>query len=392
MRVGIVNPYSWDVPGGVQFHIRDFALELMKRGHEVSVLTPAKNTDDLPEWITTVGSSVAVPFNGSVARLSFTPLANMRTKRWIDEGNFDLLHVHEPEVPSISMLALRAAEIPVVGTFHAALDYSFSRSVSSSALDPLLEKLAARIAVSAEARRTLVEHNGGDAVIIPNGVDTHFFEQAQVKPEWEAAPQRPVVVFLGRLDEPRKGLPVFSAAIETVLAEIPGARFLIAGRGNAHEYRSQLERFGDSVEFLGGVSDEDKASLLKGASVYVAPQTGGESFGIVLVEAMAAGCAVLASDLEAFRAVLEQGEVGALFETGNSQDLARQLVRLLRDSEELATLARRGEAASSRYGWDTVTDQVLALYQTVLASAQAQPSDPTTLDLIRGRNEAEDDE
>ena len=191
MRVGIVNPYSWDVPGGVQFRIRDFALELMKRGHEVSVLTPAKNTDDLPEWITTVGSSVAVPFNGSVARLSFTPLANMRTKRWIDEGHFDLLHVHEPEVPSISMLALRAAEIPVVGTFHAALDYSFSRSVSSPALDPLLEKLAARIAVSAEARRTLVEHHGGDAVIIPNGVDTHFFEQAQIKPEWEATPQRP---------------------------------------------------------------------------------------------------------------------------------------------------------------------------------------------------------
>ena len=340
MRVGIVNPYSWDVPGGVQFHIRDFALELMKRGHEVSVLTPAKNTDDLPEWITTVGSSVAVPFNGSVARLSFTPLANLRTKRWIDEGHFDLLHVHEPEVPSISMLALRASEIPVVGTFHAALDYSFSRSVSSSALDPLLEKLAARIAVSAEARRTLVEHHGGDAVIIPKGVDTHFFQRAQIKPYWDATPQRPVVVFLGRLD----------------------------------------------------VSDEEKASLLKGASIYVAPQTGGESFGIVLVEAMAAGCAVLASDLEAFRAVLEQGEVGALFETGNSQDLARQLIRLLRDSEELATLARRGEAASSRYGWDTVTDQVLALYQTVLASAQAQPSDPTTLDLIRGRNEAEDDE
>ena len=198
MKIGIVNPYSWDVPGGVQFHIRDFALELLERGHDVKVLTPAKNTTALPEWITAVGSSVAIPFNGSVARLSFSPIANARTKKWLEEGDFDVLHVHEPEVPSISMLALRAATVPVIGTFHAALDYSFSRSVSSPALDPLLEKLAARIAVSAEARRTLVEHHGGDAVIIPNGVDTRFFAEAEPKEEWAATVDRPVVVFLGR--------------------------------------------------------------------------------------------------------------------------------------------------------------------------------------------------
>ena len=392
MKIGIVNPYSWDVPGGVQFHIRDFAQELLRRGHDVQVLTPATETEDLPEWITAVGSSVAIPFNGSVARLSFSPLANIRTKRWIDEGQFDVLHVHEPEVPSISMLALRAASVPVIGTFHAALDYSFSRSVSSPALDPLLEKLSARIAVSAEARRTLVEHHGGDAVIIPNGVDTRFFADAQPKAEWAASDDRPVVVFLGRLDEPRKGLPVFADAIETVLQEIPGTRFLIAGRGSAQEFHSRFERFGDSVEFLGGVSDEDKASLLKGASIYVAPQTGGESFGIVLVEAMAAGCAVLASDLEAFRAVLDQGDSGALFTNGDSQDLARQLCLLLKDNERRNLLASRGHAASARYGWDTVTDQVLALYQTVLASAQGQPSDPTTLDLLRGRIGVDDSE
>ena len=167
---------------------------------------------------------------------------------------------------------------------------------------------------------------------------------------------------------------------------------MIAGRGGAHEFQAQLERFGDSVEFLGGVSDEDKASLLKGATVYVAPQTGGESFGIVLVEAMAAGCAVLASDLEAFRAVLDQGESGALFATGDSADLARRLVALLKDSERCSALAQRGLNASRRYGWDTVTDQVLALYQTVLVSAQGQPADPSALDLLRGRNGGDDSE
>lgn len=392
MRIGIVNPYSWSVPGGVQFHIRDLAEELLRRGHEVRVLTPAASGDStLPDFATSVGPAVPIAFNGSVARLSFGPVVSVRTRHWLDEGHFDVLHIHEPTVPSISLLALRFAEVPVVGTFHSAMERSYSREITAGALQPLLEKVSARIAVSAEARRTLIEHHGGDAVIIPNGVETRNFRDAPVLAKWGATPTRPVVVFLGRLDEPRKGLTVLAGAVREVLAAVPGARFLIAGRGHAEDVREDLAGLGDSVEFLGSVTDAEKESLLKGASVYVAPQTGGESFGIVLVEAMAAGCAVLASDLEAFRAVLADGRVGMLFEVGSSRDLARALVGALEDPHALAGLAKAGERASAQYDWGVVTDKILAVYQTVVGTALAQEGEPASgLELLRRRIRGED--
>lgn len=392
MRIGIVNPYSWSVPGGVQFHIRDLAEELLRRGHDVQVLTPASAEDPtLPDFATSVGPAVPIAFNGSVARLSFGPVVSARTRRWLEDGAFDVVHIHEPTVPSISLLALRYAEAPVVGTFHSAMERSYSREITAGALQPLLEKVAARIAVSAEARRTLIEHHGGDAVIIPNGVETRSFREARVLDKWAATSSRPVIVFLGRLDEPRKGLPVFAGAVREVLASHPGARFLIAGRGHAEEVREDLGSLGDSVEFLGGITDEEKQSLLKGASIYVAPQTGGESFGIVLVEAMAAGCAVVASDLEAFRAVLAEGTVGTLFEVGSSQGLARALVTSLDDPADLARLAEAGQRASAQYDWGVVTDKILAVYQTVVGTALAQDGAPASgLELLRRRIKRQD--
>ena len=303
MKIGIVNPYSWDVPGGVGFHIRDLALKLRSRGHDVRVLTPS-TSDDLPEWITSAGSSVSIPFNGSVANISVKPTVLKRTRRWLADNDFDVVHVHEPVVPSVSMAAAMLSRAPLVGTFHAALGRSVSRAIASAPMRLYMERIGVRIAVSEEARRTLIEHHGGDAVIIPNGVETASFRSASPLERWEASADRPVIVFLGRLDEPRKGLSIFAGAIGSVLERFPGARFLIAGRGDAPDIRQAVARFGESVSFLGGISDEEKESLLAGASIYVAPQTGGESFGIVLVEAMAARTAVVASDIPAFRAVL----------------------------------------------------------------------------------------
>ena len=325
MKIGIVNPYSWDVPGGVGFHIRDLALKLRSRGHDVRVLTPSTSRD-LPEWITSAGSSVSVPFNGSVANISVKPTTMTRTRRWLEENDFDVVHVHEPVVPSVSMAAAMISRAPLVGTFHAALGRSVSRAIASAPMRLYMERIGVRIAVSEEARRTLIEHHGGDAVIIPNGVETASFRTATPLPQWAATEESPVIVFLGRLDEPRKGLSIFAGAIETVLERFPGTRFLIAGRGDAPDCREAVARFGESVSFLGGISDEEKESLLAGASVYVAPQTGGESFGIVLVEAMAARTAVVASDIPAFCAVLEDGRAGALFETGSSEALAATLI------------------------------------------------------------------
>ena len=389
MKIGIVNPYSWDVPGGVGFHIRDLALKLRSRGHDVRVLTPS-TSDDLPEWITSAGSSVSIPFNGSVANISIKPKALARTRRWLADNDFDVVHVHEPVVPSVSMAAAMLSSAPLVGTFHAALGRSVSRAIASAPMRLYMERIGVRIAVSEEARRTLIEHHGGDAVIIPNGVETASFRTAQPLDQWVATDERPVIVFLGRLDEPRKGLGVFAGAIESVLERVPGARFLIAGRGDAPDIRATVARFGDSVSFLGGISDEEKESLLAGASIYVAPQTGGESFGIVLVEAMAARTTVVASDIPAFRAVLEDGRAGALFETGSSDSLASALVELLGDRECLDALADAGQRASAQYDWEVVADKVFEVYK--LAIEMGSPADSGSrraLDLIRGRDDEE---
>lgn len=392
MKIGIVNPYSWDVPGGVGFHIRDLALKFRSRGHDVRVLTPSSSRD-LPDWISSAGQSVSVPFNGSVANISVSPAALRRTRRWLADNAFDVVHVHEPVVPSVSMAAAMLSSAPLVGTFHAALGRSVSRAIASAPMRLYMERIGVRIAVSEEARRTLIKHHGGDAVIIPNGVETASFRRASTDPRWMATDSRPVIVFLGRLDEPRKGLSVFAGAIEGVLDKMPGARFLIAGRGDAPEIRRQVARFGDSVSFLGGISDEEKASLLAGASVYVAPQTGGESFGIVLVEAMAAGTAVVASDIPAFRAVLEDGRAGVLFETGSSAALVDQLLGLLADKARLEDLSKAGQRASLQYDWEVVADKVFEVYRLAIdMGSPAASGTRRTRDLIRGRQEHQERE
>ena len=252
-----------------------------------------------------------------------------------------------------------------------------------------MEKLSARIAVSEEARRTLIQYHGGDAVVIPNGVNVGPFANApKDDPRFLGTDEAPTISFLGRLDEPRKGLPVFAAAIPRVLEAVPGARFLIAGRGEADAIRSGLARFGDRVQFLGGITDPEKESLLAGASAYVAPQTGGESFGIVLVEAMAAGTAVVASGIEAFRAVLGDGRFGVLFETGSAASLADELIALLGDPQRLEGIARAGEAASLQYDWEVVADKVYEVYKLAIdTGSPAVSGSRSARNLIRGRGE-----
>lgn len=382
LRVGIVCPYSFDVPGGVQFHVRDLAEALLERGHDVSVLAPADEDTPVPPYLTAAGRAVPVRYNGSVARLSFGPVTAARARKWLAAGQFDVLHLHEPVTPSLSMLALWIADGPVVATFHTSMTRSRPLQVAFPLVRQSLEKIAARIAVSEDARRTLVEHLGGDAVVIPNGVYVDAFANAEPDPRWTGTPERPTLAFLGRLDESRKGLAVMLGAVREVLAHVPGARFLVAGRGETGEQQA-LELLGaqaGAVEFLGGVSDEDKARLLASVDVYIAPQTGGESFGIVLVEAMSAGTAVVASDLGAFSRVLDDGAAGVLFRTGDSADLARTLVEVLADPAQRAAVEERASSVVRRYDWSAVTDQVLAVYEMAVAGRDAPVGeDPSSL-------------
>ncbi|TXL86063.1 glycosyltransferase family 4 protein [Streptomyces sp. IB2014 016-6] len=372
MKIGIVCPYSWDVPGGVQFHIRDLADHLIRLGHEVSVLAPADDDTPLPPFVVSAGRAVAVPYNGSVARLNFGFLAAARVRRWLHDGTFDVIHIHEPTAPSLGLLTCWAAQGPIVATFHTSNPRSRVMLAAYPILQPALEKISARIAVSEYARRTLVEHLGGDAVVIPNGVDVGFFSEAEVNPEWQGG----TIGFIGRIDEPRKGLPVLMKALPTILEAFPRTRLLVAGRGDEKEAVESLpKKMRERVEFLGMVSDEDKARLLRSVDVYVAPNTGGESFGIILVEAMSAGAAVLASDLDAFAQVLDQGEAGELFANEDADALAEAAIRLLGDPERRDELRRRGSAHVRRFDWSTVGADILAVYETVTDGAASVATD-----------------
>jgi phosphatidylinositol alpha-mannosyltransferase len=366
LRIGIACPYSWDVPGGVQSHIRDLAEALIEVGHEVSVISPADDDTPLPPYITPAGRAVPVPYNGSVARLSFGFLSVSRVRRWIREGQFDLLHVHEPSVPSLSLLACWVATGPIVATVHTAMPRSRVLLATYPVLRTGLEKISGRIAVSEAARNTLVEHIGGDAVVIPNGVATRRFQKAEPLPGWPG--QGGSIGFLGRMDEPRKGLSVLLKAFELLAPERPGLRLLIAGgSGDAEDQLQKVPvALRDRVVVLGAVSDEDKVRMLHSVDVFCSPNTGGESFGIVTAEAMAAGVPIVASDIDAFRQVLRNGEAGELFTTGDPSDLARAAARLLDDPARRAALSKAALAAVAQYDWSVVARDVLSVYETVV--------------------------
>ena len=366
MRIGIACPYSWDVPGGVQQHIRDLAETLIEFGHEVSVIAPADEDRPLPPYVVPAGRAMPVPYNGSVARLAFGPLSANRVRRWLRDGDFDVLHVHEPSVPSLSLLACWVASGPIVATVHTAIRKSRILLATMPVLRSALEKIDGRIAVSEAARSTFVEHLGGDAVLIPNGVATRRYRHAEPLDGWPG--QGGAIGFLGRMDEPRKGLPVLLRAFEILAPGRPGLRLLIGGTGDVDEARGRLpEELRMSAVFLGELSEEDKVRLLHSVDVFCSPNTGGESFGIVTAEAMAAGLPIVASDIPAFRDVLRGGQAGELFAAGDPDDLARVTARLLDDPARRAELSVAALDAVADYDWATVAQSVLNVYETVVS-------------------------
>jgi len=367
MRIGMVCPYTWDVPGGVQEHVKDLAEALIGLGHEVSVISPADDDTPLPGYVVPAGRAVPVPYNGSVARLAFGPLSAARVRRWVKEGGFDVLHVHEPAAPSLSLLACWVADGPIVATVHTANPRSRVMHAAFLALQTALEKISGWIAVSEAARTTLVEHMGGDAVLIPNGVTVSRYEKASPLPGWPG--EGGVLGFLGRMEEPRKGLDVLLRAFELLAAQRPGLRLLVAGPGDLDEVRGKVpEAIRDRLILLGQVTQEDKARFYHSVDVFCAPNTGGESFGVVLIEAMAAGAPIVASDLDAFQLVLRDGRAGELFPAGDPAALAAAAGRLLDDRSLRARLSAAATDAVRAYDWPMVARDVVKVYEAVVPS------------------------
>ncbi|MFV8052453.1 glycosyltransferase family 4 protein [Mycobacterium sp. 48b] len=366
MRIGMVCPYSFDVPGGVQSHVLQLAEVMRAGGHYVSVLAPSSPHVKLPEYVVSGGKAVPIPYNGSVARLRFGPATHRKVKKWIAEGEFDVLHLHEPNAPSLSMLALQAAEGPIVATFHTSTTKSLTLSVFQGILRPYHEKIVGRIAVSDLARRWQMEALGSDAVEIPNGVDVPSFANA---PRLEGYPRAGrTVLFLGRFDEPRKGMAVLLGALPKLARRFGDIEILIVGRGDEDALREEAGELAGHLRFLGQVDDDAKAAAMRSADVYCAPNLGGESFGIVLVEAMAARTAVVASELDAFNRVLDGGQAGRLVPVGDADALADALIEVLDDDAVREQYIDRATERVTRYDWSVVAGQIMRVYETVAST------------------------
>ena len=364
LKIGMVCPYGWDTPGGVQIHIKELAEFLIDLGHQVSVFAPVSDESAAKEpYLVSAGRPVSIPFNGAVARILFGPVASSRVRQWIASGEFDLLHLHEPAIPSLSLLACWAADGPMVGTFHAASAKQRAIVAIGPILEPVLEKLTARIAVSEMARATLKDHFETEAVVIPNGINAGKFDQANANPEWQG---EQTIGFIGRFEEPRKGLEVLLAALPAVLKIFPKLRVIVAGPGDQADLVKKLDpTVLGRLTFLGKLSETEKVAFFHSIDLYVAPNTGGESFGIILTEAMASHTAILASDIPAFRQLLDNGQYGALFRSEDSLDLARALIDLLSNQAERIQLSANGFSHSRKYDWSSVAEQILDVYEMV---------------------------
>ena len=360
LKIGIVCPYSWDTPGGVQNHIRDLAEFLIAAGHQVSVLAPALDDDKLPSYVVNAGKPISIPYNGAVARVLFGPVAFSRVRQWISNGDFDLLHLHEPAIPSISLLACWAADGPMVGTFHAAAKRQKIIFAIGPILEPAIEKLSARIAVSEAARLTLTDHLDTDAIVIPNGIYASRYHNGVQQEKWQGN----TIGFIGRFEEPRKGLSILLEALPVIARFAPDVKVLVAGPGDSTEVEKSIHpQLRHRFEFLGKISEQDKANFMSSVSLYVAPNTGGESFGIILAEALAGGACVVASDIPAFDDLLGQGQYGALFKSEDSTDLAKVVIDLLRDERKRVELAKAGKARGQSFDWEVVAQQIYSVYE-----------------------------
>lgn len=363
MRIGIVCPYDWSVPGGVKQHIQDLTESLLDLGHYVNVLTPTSEEENLPVYATNAGSTIALPYNGSIARIKFDPAAFTRTRNWLRNGKFDILHLHEPTTPSPSIIAAWSARGPIVATHHTSNDKMYAVKNMQFLLQPMMEKVIARIAVSEDAKRTMIDHFGGDAVVIPNGVRVSNFNKAPMLEDFD---KDKTIVFLGRLDEPRKGLSVLLEAIPEVFEKFTDLKLLLVGPGNESEILEKIDqKYHHQIKFKGLVSSQMKASSYATAAVYVAPNLGGESFGIVLLEAMASKTTVLASDLPAFKRVLGDGRYGKLFKTNDSKDLAKSLIELLNDKQLRDDYVTKGIERANQFDWSVIVKQILDVYESV---------------------------
>ncbi|MGH2445031.1 MAG: glycosyltransferase family 4 protein [Candidatus Limnocylindria bacterium] len=366
LKVGIVSPYGYPHPGGVNEHVR-FTYEAMRRmGHDVWIITSKYGRQRESEGhIIRLGTGWAAPANGSVGRVTLGLRFKKQAREVLEAHRFDILHFHEPFVPFLSPTMLDQSNTVNIATFHAFGGFSPSYWIGKRFAGRLAEQLHGRIAVSGAARHFISRYFPGDYRIIPNGVDLDRFTEAQ--PFEELRDGRTLnILFVGRFEE-RKGLIHLLKAYHRLRKRKVDARLLIIGAGpKLREYRRYVGLRGiRDVEWLGRVSDEEKVRYFASADIYCAPNTGQESFGIVLLEAMAASVPIVASDIHGFKRVVERNVQGILVEPRNPRALAAALYALARDPDLRQEMGDAGRARAPEFTWDRVSERIVDYYYEV---------------------------
>jgi phosphatidylinositol alpha-mannosyltransferase len=370
MKIALVSPYDYTVPGGVAKHIFYLDKHLRRLGHEVKILAPCSGGEALEEHVISVsGNVISFPFSGSKARITLSPRIYRRVKKILQQEGFDIVHIHEPAAPALPLIVLRHSKSVNVGTFHAYRDSSAGYRYGKRIFKPIFAKLDGKIVVSEAVRDYISRYFPGEYVVIPNGIDLERFG-AQIEPFAKYATGGPNILFVGRLEK-RKGFKYLLDAFTYVKEEFPGARLLVVGAYDkedkapyVHFVRRNRIR---GVRFIGYVSDEELPRYYKSCDLFCAPSTGFESFGMVLLEAMASGVAIVASDIAGYRTALKNEVEGLLVEPENEIALAQAIIRLLKEPEVRRKMGERGRERAEGYSWVKVTQQLLDYYRELLA-------------------------
>jgi phosphatidylinositol alpha-mannosyltransferase len=371
LKVGLVCPYDYSVPGGVVNHISHLADQLIKMGHEVRVLTTSSRRMQagyFGEKVIAIGKPLPVPAAGSIARMALSPWLGGRIKRILHKEQFDILHLHEPFAPMVSITALGHSICPTVGTFHAfhskPRGYWLTKSILKSSL---LKRLDRKIAVSQSALAFVSRHLPGEYDVVPNGVDIERYNtSAPFMSEFRDGKLN--IVFVGRMEK-RKGVYYLLKAYKRVKKEIPNSRLLLVGPGT--RLRSKYEKLVEKdkledVVFTGFVPSSQLPAYYRSADVFCAPATGGESFGIVLIEAMSCGVPVVASDIDGYNSVLTHNREGLLVPPRSPENLARAIVLLLKDREMCRRMGQEGVRTAAQYSWENIARRVVDVYDIAM--------------------------
>ena len=373
MKIALVSPYDHAVPGGVSVHINKLSAQFRERGHDTRVIAPCSAPETIDDdYFIPMGRPVPVPSGGSIARVSFSVWLTPQIKDVLQRENFDVVHLHEPFSGFVPLEALRltaSMDIPNLGTFHSFQGTWLYHVGAKRVVKRYFRKLQGRIAVSRPAYQYISGHFPAEYRIIPNGIDVDEFADAEPFPHLDDGMIN--LLFVGRLEK-RKGLKYLLGAFSKLKWDWPNLRLLIVGAGNPDEdsYRIMAERNLQDVVFLGGVSDEDKARYFKSADIFCSPATGRESFGIVLLEAMAAGKPVVATNIDGYASVITDGAEGLLVDPKRDDALADAISTLLERPELRAKLAEQGRIKANEYRWEIVAGKVMDYYTALLESRQ----------------------